>query len=237
MAAALVQNANIVVTSATSITLSTATTPAIAATVTGNALVAKVHLKTGGTQSVSGIADSAGNTWALDVAAFLSGANSRVEIWRCQSAASITSITVTATTSLALELLLEEWSGTTTPVTTAGAGSAATTTPASVTVATDTGQPVSGPISYVNGTAPSALASPFTAEGGDPSGAWYAANAYHIATSTPEGPAWTLPASVASGAATISLTAAAGITAVGKQLDVRWAVLAPVGKSSDQRWS
>jgi hypothetical protein len=210
MAATLVQNKNILVAAATSITLSTATTPALATTAAGNTLVAKIHVKTGSTQSVSSITDSAGNTWGpAEVVAFLSGSNTRTEIWAVDNAASITSITVNVTASLAIELLLEEWSGVTRPFVTAGAGTAATTTPAAVTVATAVGQPVSGAISYVNGTAPSALASPFTAEGGDPSGAWYAANAYHIATSTTEGPAWTLPASVASGAATITMTLAA----------------------------
>jgi hypothetical protein len=211
MAAILAQSKNILVAAATSVTLSTATTPALTTTVAGNTLIAKCHLKTGGTQSVSSITDSAGNTWGpAEVTAFLSGQNTRTEIWAHPNTFSITSITVTATTSLAIELLFEEWSGAGAPFVSAGAGAAASTTPPAVAVTTAIGQPVSAAISYVNGTAPSALSSPFTAEGGDPSGAWYAANAYHLAaTSTSEGPAWTLPASVASGAATITMPLAA----------------------------
>jgi hypothetical protein len=197
---------------AASTVISTGTTPALTTTTAGNTLVAKCHLRTGATQSVSSVTDSASNTWTLQVSAFLSGQNTKVEIWTCVAAASVTSITMTTSASVWQSLHIEEWSGVTTPVTSAGAGAAASTTPAAVTVSVVSGQPVSGGITYPNATAPSSLAAPFTAETGvaESTGPQYHANAYHIATSTTsEGPAWTLASSVASGAATVSLTVAA----------------------------
>src|SRR3954452_20065135 len=114
---------------ATTTVISTSTTPALTTTTAGNTLVAKCHLRTGATQSVTSVTDSASNTWTFQVSAFLSGNNTKVEIWTCVGAASVTSITMTTSASVWQSLHIEEWSGVTTPVTSAGAGAAASPTP------------------------------------------------------------------------------------------------------------
>lgn len=186
----------------------------LTATTSGNTLVAFCHLRTGATQSVTSVTDSASNTWALDVSTFLSGNNTKVEIWRCASAASVTTVTGTWSTTLISSMYVVEISGVTGTVVTAGAGAAASTAPAAVTVAAPGNAPVLGGITYPNATA-ATVATPFTLSLGfsSPSGPSYQGNAFHDLTSgATEGPTWTLPASVASGAATIAFTASAAAT-------------------------
>lgn len=210
MAAVLVQKATVGGGGTTTqIVISTSSTEAIVATTAGNTLVAKCHIRSASTITVSSVVDSASNTWTLQTSAFQGTANDRVEIWTSVGAASVTSVTMTPSTAVNCSVCLEEISGVTTPVTTAGAGAAASTTPAAVTVTAVAGSIVSGAISYGNTTAPSALASPFTAETGDSRSTFYGANAYDIPGSgTTEGPAWTLPASVQSGACTVTFALA-----------------------------
>lgn len=195
--------------------ITTAGGAGLVATTAGNTLVAFCHLRTGSTQSVTSVTDSAGNTgWARDVSAFLTGNNTKTEIWRCRGAASVTSVTGTWSAALISSLTVYEIAGDTATVVTAGAGNAASTTPPATTVAAPGNAPVLGGTTYVNATAPT-LAAPFTADPGfsAAAGPSYHANAHHVpATATTEGPTWTLPAAVASGSATIAFTAATGGT-------------------------
>lgn len=69
-------------------------------TTAGSLLVLNASLYTGATQHVSGITDSAGNTWTKIQSNYHSGSNSEGEQWVCLDAAAITSITVTFTASL-----------------------------------------------------------------------------------------------------------------------------------------
>ena len=82
------------------------------ATTGGNLLVAAISGKIGTTQSISTITDSGGNTWTKITDGVISGSNTRQELWYCQSATSITSLTVTYTgTVLASSLTLYDIAG------------------------------------------------------------------------------------------------------------------------------
>jgi hypothetical protein len=61
----------------------------------GDTLVATIAVQAGATNSVKSVTDSAGNTWNKGPIGFLSGSNTRVEIWFSSAAAPVTHVTVT----------------------------------------------------------------------------------------------------------------------------------------------
>lgn len=83
----------------------------LSATQAGAFLVAVITLRTGSSQSVSGVTDSGGNTWTKQCHGNVSGANTRVEIWTAPGTASITTLTADLSASLAASLDLYEFSG------------------------------------------------------------------------------------------------------------------------------
>lgn len=94
--------------------LGTATAALTPVTITaGNTVVIVCHPRTGSTQDVSSVADSAGNTYTSAVTAFLTGSFTRCSIWYCLNALGMTAGTVTATMSASLSLTtnISEWSG------------------------------------------------------------------------------------------------------------------------------
>jgi len=83
----------------------------VAATTTGHLLVAFISGKTS-SQTISTLADSAGNTWAKITDGLVAATNSQLEVWYCLNATSITTMTVTFTgTVLAAALDLYEITG------------------------------------------------------------------------------------------------------------------------------
>jgi hypothetical protein len=82
----------------------------LTAATSGNLLVAVFAVKTGASQSVSTVTDNASSTWTKRQAGWVSGANSRCEVWTAIAAGAVTSITATPTTSLAMNLYLLECS-------------------------------------------------------------------------------------------------------------------------------
>lgn len=113
----------------------------IPATTAGALLVAFVALRTGTTNSVTSITDSAGNTWTLQTMGFATGANTKMECWTSVGAASITSLTVNLSASVATSVTLFEVTGASsaTPVnvkTTSGSTSGDTTSDTSYTAGT-----------------------------------------------------------------------------------------------------
>jgi hypothetical protein len=86
--------------------------PLTSASVSGNTLVAVVALAAGSSANVSGVTDSSGTPWtAAPVIGYLSGVNSRVEIWYRTGAPSVSSVTVNLSASKAVAVNVSEWSG------------------------------------------------------------------------------------------------------------------------------
>lgn len=177
-------------------------------------MVAVVHIKAGSSITVSSITDSAGNTWAHQTTGYQSGANTHVEIWTATATTGLSggSVTITHASAASGRCSLSVWSGVSNPIIVDAMyslGSAATTTPASVTVATtDPGSVVIGGISYPDVGAPASGpgAGWTTLSGSSPASTFYGTAAYALpGTTGTYGPTWTLPVSVASGAAIIAL--------------------------------
>jgi hypothetical protein len=86
--------------------------PLTSASVSGNTLVAVVALAAGSSANVSGVTDCSGTPWtAAPVIGYLSGVNSRVEIWYRTGAPSVSSVTVNLSASKAVAVNVSEWSG------------------------------------------------------------------------------------------------------------------------------
>ena len=202
MAIALVGQAANTVAAATSITVTRTTTA-------GNCLVAVISVATGSSQPITGVTDTAGNTWSFVAAGFQSGSNTRCEIWVCPNAASVTSVTASKATAQNIGMNVSEWSGvkTASPVdvsATLGNASSTTALGASVTT-TDAGDVVISGISW--GTSPTAslTAGGFTAMTTVTSNQRLSP-AYRIpaATGTYQ-PTWTMSAAAVTGSATVAL--------------------------------
>ena len=114
---------------------------------TGHALVAVVALAAGSSASVSSLSDSAGS-WTRGPIGFLTGTNSRVEIWYRLGAPSVSSVTVTLSASKALAVNVSEWSGVTALDRSAGGGGASSTTVATPSLATTAADLVIGATNY-----------------------------------------------------------------------------------------
>jgi hypothetical protein len=82
-----------------------------APSVTGNSLVATVALAAGASASVTSIADDGNNTWTRAGAGFLSGSNTRVEIWYSTGTTSASTVTLTLSAAKAASVDVSEWSG------------------------------------------------------------------------------------------------------------------------------
>ena len=90
-------------------TLATSLSPA---STSGNTLVAIIVFAAGSSASVSSVSDS-GGAWAKGPVGFLTGINSRVEIWYRLGAPAVSSVTVTLSSAKAVAVNISEWSGVT----------------------------------------------------------------------------------------------------------------------------
>ncbi|TML67498.1 MAG: hypothetical protein E6G14_12265 [Actinobacteria bacterium] len=95
--------------SASASSLATSLSPA---STSGNTLVAIIAFATGSSASVSSVSDS-GGAWTKGPVGFLTGINSRVEIWYRLSAPAVSSVTVTLSSAKAVAVNISEWSGVT----------------------------------------------------------------------------------------------------------------------------
>lgn len=77
----------------------------------GDLLVALIGVRSASTISISGITDTAGNTWVKANSAFHTGVNGRIEIWYAKNAGAVTSITITPSASVAMSVNVAEFSG------------------------------------------------------------------------------------------------------------------------------
>lgn len=141
---ALVQQRTATATAATLVVAPSApTTP-------GDALVAVIAVKAGSSAAVTSVVDSAGGSWTKGPVGFLTGTDSRVEIWYRLGAPSVSSVTITLSASKSFGANVSEWSG----VGSAADGSAGGNTPSGTSAATPTltttraGDLVLGAINY-----------------------------------------------------------------------------------------
>lgn len=140
----------------------------ITATASGALLVACISYATASSQSISGVTDSAGNTWHSLTAQFHTGSNSYNQIWYSFNAASVTSVTATGTSSGAKGINVTSWTGfsTTDPLeqSTGTNGTNATTVTAATVTTTDAntlviksanklGNSAAGTLGWTGGTA------------------------------------------------------------------------------------
>jgi hypothetical protein len=78
---------------------------------TGHALVAAIAVQAGTTTSVTSVTDSAGNAWTKGPVGFLSGSNTRVEIWYSTGAAPVAQVTANLSAPDIVSANVTEWSG------------------------------------------------------------------------------------------------------------------------------
>jgi glucose/arabinose dehydrogenase len=185
------------------------------ASVAGNALVANIAVKAGGSVSVASVRDSTGATWTKGAAGFLSGSNTRVETWYRLGAPAVTSVTATLSAANTAAANVTEWRGVAAPGPldgALGAGNAASTTAAAPSVTTtQPGDLVIGAVNYAGNVASTLASGGFTALSSfSVTTVVNGRAAYAVATTTGSYRAsWTLASSVASGGTTIALRAAA----------------------------
>ena len=199
--------------------------------VAGNALVASIAVKAGGSVSVVSVLDSSGATWTKGAVGFLTGSNTRVETWYRLGAPAVANVTATLSTANTAAANVTEWSGvapTGAPDGAQGAGNAASTTAAAPTITTT--QPGDLVISAIN--YPGDAASVLATGGFTPLNSFSVPTlvngraAYTVApTSGSYRASWTLATPAASGGTTIALRAAApaarGQAVVFGELDLR----------------
>ncbi len=133
----------------------------------GDTLVATIAVQAGATNSVKSVTDSAGNTWNKGPIGFLSGSNTRVEIWFSSAAAPVTHVTVTLSALDAAAADISEFTGIASVLpleASAAQGNASSTIASTPSLLTSSAEDVIvGAINYPTSTV-STLASPsFTA--------------------------------------------------------------------------
>lgn len=106
----------------------------------GRALVALISLRASTGSSVTGVTDSAGNTWTFASMGRHASSAARIEIWYCLNAAPVTSVTATLEAAVKAAMNVSEWQGVRTALAiegvadTGGAGTALTSGPITTTV-------------------------------------------------------------------------------------------------------
>ncbi len=82
-----------------------------APTHSGDVLVATIALSAGSSASVTSVADSSGGAWTKGPVGFLTGTNTRVEIWYRLAAPPVSTVTVTLSAAKSAAVNVSEWSG------------------------------------------------------------------------------------------------------------------------------
>ena len=145
---------------------STLAVPVEGGTTTGDGLVAAIALKAGSSASVNSVQDSSGGGWVRGAVGYLTGSNSRIELWYRLAAPDVTSVTVALSRGRSASAEVTEWSGlVTTPVDTAGGGSDESAASVSTPLITTggAGDLVISAINYPNNVSSSLAAGPFNA--------------------------------------------------------------------------
>lgn len=192
----------------------------ITATAAGALLVACVSYATASSNTITGVTDSAGNTWTALTARFQSGTNSYCQIWYSLNAASVTSVTATGSSSSAKGMNVSSWTpgaGKTWAFEQeAGTGGAASTTMTASTVTTvasetlvikagnHNGSASAGTLNWTGGTA---LTKPTgTSTGQSLESAWKT----YASVSTNEATTWTITSGAYGTATAVFKTVSSG---------------------------
>jgi hypothetical protein len=189
------------------------TVPVADGTTTGDGLVAAIALKAGSSASVSSVQDSGGGSWTRGAVGYLTGSNSRVELWYRLAAPSLTSVTITLSRARSASADVSEWSGLGTTVDTAAGGSGGCATSAATPLITTGGTAdlVISAINYPNDVSSTLAMGPFNPlTDFDYSTTIHGRIAYAITTATTSSQAaWTLSgASGGAGGAILAFNAA-----------------------------
>jgi hypothetical protein len=191
---------------------STLTVPLIGGTTAGDGLVAAIALKAGSSASVSSVQDSNGATWTRGAAGFLTGTDSRIELWYRLGAPSLSNVTITLSAAKSAAAEVSEWSGLAGVDKAAGGSTASATTATTPTITTTAPfDLVIGAINYPNNvtsTLSTAGFSPLTDFGYSTTGHGRAAYDLTTGTGTYQA-AWTL--SGVSGGAGGAILALSGV--------------------------
>ncbi len=179
------------------------------ASTAGNTLVAEVAISAGSSASVSSVADSSGGSWLKGPVGFLTGTNSRVEIWYRLGGPSATSVTVTLSAAKSAAMNVSEWSSVSSLDTSAGGNGASSTTATTPALATSNATDlVIAAINYPAGVSSTLASGSFTGLTDFSSGSSvHGRAAYHITSSAGTYQAsWTLAgASGGNGGAILAL--------------------------------
>ena len=175
--------------------------------------MASIAVQAGATTSVSSVTDSAGNTWTKGPVGFLSGSNTRVELWYSTGAAPVAGVTVNLSAPDLASANVSEWSGVATAGaldTAAGRGNASSTTASTPTIGTvNANDLIVGAINF-----PLAVSSTLAGAGFSPLQDFTVSSvkgraAYRIVSAPGAySAAWTLSGSSTSGAAILALKGA-----------------------------
>jgi hypothetical protein len=179
----------------------------------GHALVAAIAVQAGTTTAVSSVTDSAGNAWTRGPVGFLSGSNTRVEIWHSTAAAPVSRVTANLSAPDIASANVSEWSGVATaqPVDASGGrGNASATSAQTPTIATTTPTDlVVGAINFPRAVS-STLTTPGFSELADFDASTVSGRAaYRVVSATGSyALSWALSGASTSGAAILALKAA-----------------------------
>jgi Calcineurin-like phosphoesterase/Purple acid Phosphatase, N-terminal domain len=178
----------------------------------GHALVAAIAVQAGSTTSVSSVTDSAGNAWTKGPVGFLSGSNTRVELWHSTAAAAVSQVTVTLSAADIVSANVSEWTGiaATEPVDGfLGQGNASATTAQTPGIPANAGDLIVGAINFPRAVS-STLTTPGFAELADFDASTVSGRAAYgvISTTGTYSLSWTLSGASTSGGAILALKAA-----------------------------
>jgi hypothetical protein len=179
----------------------------------GNTLVAPIAVQAGTTTSVSSVTDSAGNIWTRGPVGFLSGSNTRIEIWYRTGAAPVTSVTVNLSAPDLASANVSEWRGVATAAaldTSGGQGNVSSTTAATPSITTTNANDlVVGAINFPLAVTSTLATAGFTSLADFTVSTVKGRAAYRIVPATgSSSAAWALSGSSTSGSAILALKAA-----------------------------
>jgi Big-like domain-containing protein/calcineurin-like phosphoesterase family protein len=195
-----------------SITSGTSLQVPVSASAAGNTLVASIAVATGSSKSVASVSDSAAGAWTKGPVGFLTGSNTRVELWfRAGAPAGITSVTATLSASAAASANVSEWAGvaSTSPVgAQASRGNASSTVASTPSVTTTGAGVVIAAVNYLGSMSSTLTTSGMTSLTSFSVGTTNGRAAYRIVSGAgSESAAWALTSAAPSGAAILSLKA------------------------------
>jgi hypothetical protein len=176
----------------------------------GDALVAAIAVQAGTTTSVSSVTDSAGNPWTRGPVGFLSGSNTRVEIWYSTGTAPVASVTAQLSAADLASANVSEWSGvaaTGAVDSFAGQGNASSTTARTPSITTSNPKDlVVGAINFPMSVASTLASAGFTSLDDFSVSTVKGRAAYRVLSATGSNSiAWTLSGSSTSGGAILAL--------------------------------